>query len=79
MKAKAFASKYGSIQGEKNKVLPAEFKAAAANEPLLYNKQFFWWAEIPASVFTNKKCVPTLVDYYKSAKPMSDFFSRAFA
>ena len=79
IKAKPFASKYGSIKGDRNKVLPAEFKAAAENEPLLYNKQFFWWAEIPMSVFLDKKCATTLVEYFKAGKPMADFFTRAFA
>jgi uncharacterized protein (TIGR02453 family) len=35
---KEFKRLFGGIRGERNKVLPAEFKAAGAKEPLLFNK-----------------------------------------
>jgi len=78
MKAKAFVSAYECLQGEKNKVLPAEFKDAALKEPLLYNKQFYWWKQLPIAAFTDKKCVQNLFDMYKAGKPLSDFFIQAF-
>ncbi|MCX6140844.1 MAG: DUF2461 domain-containing protein [Candidatus Kapabacteria bacterium] len=78
LKSKAFATCYGEIKGEKNKVLPAEFKQAAIIEPLIANKQFYYWATLPKSVFTSPDCVKTLFDYYKAAKPFNDFFAQAF-
>ena len=38
---KLFKDKFGSIQGEQNKRLPAEFQEVAKNEPLIANKQFY--------------------------------------
>jgi hypothetical protein len=42
-----FVGKFGQIKGEKHKRVPAELKEAALAEPLLYNKQFYYEAELP--------------------------------
>lgn len=77
LKAKSFVKLYGELKGEKNKVLPAEFKQSAIAEPLIANKQFYYWATIPKSVFTSKDCVKTLLEYYKTAHPLNAFFAKA--
>ena len=41
-----FQAKYGEIKGEKNKVLPSEFKEAAKKEPLIANKQYYFMADM---------------------------------
>lgn len=76
LKLKAFKEKYGELQGQKNKVLPAEFKTAAEKEPLLFNKQFFYWAEVPKSVFSGPNPVKEILAYYKAGMPVHDFFER---
>ena len=43
--AKDFNATYGEIRGEKNKRLPKEFKEAADQHPILYNKQFYFMKE----------------------------------
>jgi len=77
LKAKSFVAHYQEMKGEKNKVLPAEFKQAAIAEPLIAHKQFYYWATIPKSVFTSKDCVKTLFEFYKAAQPMNNFLARA--
>ncbi len=77
LKAKSFSTLFGELKGEQNKVLPAEFKQAAIAEPLIANKQFYYWATIPKSVFTSVDCVKTLVDYYKAMRPLNEFFAQA--
>jgi uncharacterized protein (TIGR02453 family) len=62
--AKAFVSLFGTVQGEANKVLPAEFKAHAAKEPLIANKQFYVVAELPAKLVTDPKLMDVLMDHY---------------
>lgn len=79
LKAKPFVAHYGQLKGEKNKVVPAEFKHALASEPLIANKQFFYWATLPKTVFTNEECIKTLFEYYKSMKPLNDFFASALS
>ena len=77
LKANSFSSLFGELKGERNKVLPAEFKQAALAEPLIANKQFYYWASIPKSVFTSVDCVKTLLDYYKAVRPLNDYFAQA--
>lgn len=42
-----FVRCYGEIKGARNKVLPADLKAAAATQPLLYHKQWYFMHEDP--------------------------------
>jgi uncharacterized protein (TIGR02453 family) len=80
LKAKALTELFPEgLVGETNKVLPAEFKEAAATEPLLYNKQFLWWTTLGREAFMGKDAAKTLVKHYMAAKPVKDFFIRAFA
>ncbi|MFT3885781.1 MAG: DUF2461 domain-containing protein [Flavobacteriales bacterium] len=70
---KTFVKVLGEVQGEKNKVLPAEFKEAAAKEPLLYNKQFYYGADLPARTVTDPKLMDILMTHYNAMRPMSEF------
>jgi uncharacterized protein (TIGR02453 family) len=71
--APAFVKHVGSIQGEVNKVLPAEFKAAAAKEPLLFNKQFYYGAQLPARTVIDPKLADILIEHYVAMRPMNRF------
>jgi uncharacterized protein (TIGR02453 family) len=71
--APAFKAKFGSIQGERNKVLPPDLKTAAAKEPLIYNKQFYWVAELPPKLVTDAKLLEILMDHYRTMRPLNEF------
>ncbi|MCB0792792.1 MAG: DUF2461 domain-containing protein [Flavobacteriales bacterium] len=71
--APGFARAFGEVLGEKNKVLPKEFRKAADQEPLLYNKQFYYGAELPAGKVTDPGLVETFMDYYAAMRPMNRF------
>lgn len=45
----AFMERFGEIQGMANKVIPPDLKEAAASQPLIYNKQFFYFVQHPVS------------------------------
>lgn len=75
--AKAFVEHFGEIQGEKNKIVPKEFKDALAKEPLIANKQFYFMAELPPKTVTDPKLVNILMEHYKAMKPMNDFLAAA--
>ena len=66
----AFNKLFGSIRGEVAKSVPKEFSAAAQSEPLIYHKQFYWWADVPRSVFTSKSCIDGLMKYYSAQQPL---------
>jgi uncharacterized protein (TIGR02453 family) len=77
--ATAFTSKYGSLQGEKNKIMPPEFKTWVAEEPLVANKQFYYLAELETAVLLDKTLPDQLMSYYRAGKEISAFLKRAMS
>ena len=77
IKSKKFTNKYGSIQGEKNKRLPKEFQAPAEQQPLLYNKSFYYFAAFDATLVLDPKLPKILEDHFKAAQPLNNFFRAA--
>jgi uncharacterized protein (TIGR02453 family) len=75
--AKAFTSKYGSMQGERNKVLPPEFRQWVAQEPLVANKQFYYMSNLDADILLEKTLPDRLMGYYKAGNEISSFLKRA--
>lgn len=71
-----FVDTFGSILGEKNKILPAELKAAAAHEPLLYNKQLYFMAEFDADRLLQDDVDKLLEACYLAGRPLETFFNR---
>jgi len=74
---KEFKKKYGELQGEQNKVLPGEFKAHVAKQPLVANKQFYYMAELEAETILKKNLPEVLLQYYHAGKNMNAFLKRA--
>lgn len=71
---KDFVAKYGELKGEKNKVLPPEFKAAAQQEPLLFMKQFYFMAELDPEKSVGPDFPALAADYFLAGKPLNEFF-----
>lgn len=74
---KKFVKVFGEIRGEKNKILPKEFKEKAADIPLLFNKQFYWFTEFEPEIIEQDNLMDTIMDTYLVTKKMMDFFSKA--
>lgn len=69
----------GEIKGEKNKVIPAEFKAAAEKQPYICNKQFYYMAEYTdTKLILDKNLVKFVADHYRASEPLNNFFRNAF-
>lgn len=77
LNAPEFKNKFGDIQGEKNKRLPAEFQQAAQRVPLLFNKQFYYQAHLDKSHVTDPNLGDLFMEYYFAAKPVKEFLTRA--
>lgn len=73
----AFSKLFGAVQGEANKVLPAEFKEAAKKEPLIANKQFYVAAELRASLVTDAKLMEVFMEHYKALLPYNNWLAKA--
>lgn len=73
-----FVQKFGELQGEKNKRLPAEFQSIFAIEPLIANKQFYYGAELPADTILRDDLTDVIMSYFHAGKPVNDFLRSAF-
>jgi len=71
-----FTEVYGEIRGEKNKILPAELKEAAAKEELIFNKQWYFMAEFPAEEILSYNLDALLERCYLAGKPLENFFNQ---
>ena len=77
VKEKNFKQKFGTLQGEQNKVLPAEFKEYVAKQPLVANKQFYYMVELEAETILNKNLPELVLQYYHAGKAMNEFLQQA--
>lgn len=73
---KKFVETFGEIRGEKNKILPAHLREAAATEALLFNKQWYFFAEFPAETALAPNLDEILLNCYQTSKPLQDFLNQ---
>ncbi len=71
--AEPFASRFGKVLGERNKVLPPGLRKAADKEPLVYNKQFYWCADLPPSMVTAPDLADVVMAHYLTMRPLHRF------
>lgn len=76
---KEFVEKYGGLRGEKNKVVPSEFKEAVARQPLVANKQFYYIAELKPTFLLKNDLPEQLMGYYHAGQPLNAFLAEAMA
>lgn len=72
-----FKEKFGELQGEKNKRIPKEFKENAIKQPLIFNKSFYVFNELPANTLLKNDLLAILTAHFRTAKPLGDFFLNA--
>ena len=72
-----FVAKFGEIQGERNKILPPEFKAAGERIPLLFNKQFFYSAVLDQATVLRDDLPDVVMAHVRAAQPLNRFFAQA--
>lgn len=72
---KNFESTFGQIRGEQNKIIPMELREAAESENLIFNKQFYYFAQFPPKKLLAKDFDKTIIEIYNTARPMEQFFS----
>jgi uncharacterized protein (TIGR02453 family) len=72
-----FVNRFGEIRGEKNKILPKEFKAAAENQPLLFNKQFYFFSSMAPETILRDDIVDVVMEYFEASEPIREFLTKA--
>ena len=73
MKEKDFKKYFGKILGEQNKRIPKEFQEVAVKQPLIANKQFYFFAQLDSSKILAKNFADVLMKHYYAGKPMNKF------
>ena len=71
-----FKKVYGQIRGEKNKIIPSEFREAANDQALIYNKQWYFFVEYPAEEILSDDVLKKLIHAYNVAIPIKQFFNQ---
>lgn len=71
-----FKKVYGEIRGEKNKVIPKEFKTAGELEPMLYNKQWYFFAEFEPELVLSDDLDQTILKCHKAAIPIKNYLNK---
>ncbi|MEL6850092.1 MAG: DUF2461 domain-containing protein, partial [Bacteroidota bacterium] len=72
-----FADTFGTLQGDKHKRLPAEFKEVGEIQPLIFNKSFYYNADIPASHILNDDLVDVIMEHFRKARPVQEWLIEA--
>lgn len=72
-----FVNRFGHLRGDKNKILPKEFKLAAENQPLLFNKQFYFFAEFKPEIVLQENVADVVMEYFDASEPMRTFLTKA--
>ncbi len=75
--AKTFKTTYAAVQGERNKILPPEFRQAVEKEPLVANKQFYFMADLAPRVLLEKNLPDLLMKYYLAGRGINSFLKSA--
>ena len=74
---KEFKNKYGEIHGEKNKILPKHLKEFGEDIPLIYNKNWYYYATLDPKTILKDDLIEIILDHHKSAKQVNSFFKKA--
>ena len=74
-----FKAKFGTIQGDKNKIIPKDFREDLERQPLIANKQFYYMTDLPAETVLRDDLPDLLMEHYHVTRPLNQFFARAIA
>lgn len=74
---KDFKKYFGEIRGERNKVIDKSLKAAAQQQDLIYNKQFYYFSEMKPELVLQADFMEQLKLRYQAAAKLNKFFAKA--
>jgi uncharacterized protein (TIGR02453 family) len=68
-----FQAAFGTIHGERNKRLNAPFNEVVDRQPLIANKQFYYYTDLNPALITSDELVDALFVAYEKSAPMRRF------
>ena len=72
-----FVRYFGEIRGERNKVLPKEMKPEAEQQPLLFQKQFYYFTQWSPEVALADDLPDQFMDRYRACLDLNTFLFEA--
>jgi len=70
-----FVQTYGEILGEKNKVLPTHLREAASKEPLIFNKQWYFYTQFEPETILQENVDEIVLNCYEAGRPVESYFN----
>jgi uncharacterized protein (TIGR02453 family) len=70
-----FVKTFGSILGDKNKMLPAHLRESASKEPLIFNKQWYFYTQFEPETILLDNLDQIVLDCYEAGRPVEEFFN----
>lgn len=74
---KNFKNNFGEIHGEKSKRIPKELQEAAIAQPLIMNKQWYYYKYLPPEIILGDDLLETILDLDAKSGPVKEFLIRA--
>ncbi|MDB5284025.1 MAG: hypothetical protein JWO06_3100 [Bacteroidota bacterium] len=74
---KSFKEKYKTLDGGKSKILDPTYKEFLKEQPLIANKQFWYWAKLSRKEATGDKFDQLVLSYFKAGMKMNKFLWEA--
>ncbi len=71
-----FVQTFGELKGEKNKIIPKELKLAGEKEPLIFNKQWYFYTQFEPETILFDNLDETILNCYKAGRPVEEFFNK---
>lgn len=72
---KVFKNTFGQILGEKNKIIPKELQDTAAKEPLIFNKQWYFYTQFDPETILSDDLDKQILNCFEAGKPLEKFFN----
>lgn len=73
IKDKGFVKYFKEIRGEKNKRLPSEFVEIQDEQPLIANKQFYYYSDLDSKLITSDNLLDEMFTRFESSLPVRQF------
>ncbi|MBL4705612.1 MAG: DUF2461 domain-containing protein [Flavobacteriales bacterium] len=73
---KEFKATFGEILGDKNARIAKELQEAGSKQELIYNKQFYWFAEYSPETALKDDFAEIIAAHFTIMKPLSDFLEK---
>lgn len=72
-----FVSTFGEVLGEKNKRIPPQFNDIQDVEPLIFNKNFYYYFKLPPETIYSENLIESLLSRFEKGLPLSAFLIEA--